>query len=63
MQVIATGNTFSGNTAYYGAAMYTTNSLAGFTLSNNIFTQNTAYDGAAIYKKSIRMILTILILE
>ena len=59
-QLIATGNEFSGNTALYGGAIYSSNILLGFSFSDNIFSENDAYDGGAIYKKSVGIITIVM---
>jgi len=46
------GNTFHGNKAGYGGAIYGNNILLAFNLTNNIFLYNSAYDGGAVYKVS-----------
>jgi len=48
--MIAYNNTFLGNQAGYGGAIYGSNTLLGFDLEANTFLYNYAYDGGAIYK-------------
>jgi len=45
-------NEFTGNSAYYGGAIYSHSPWLTLEMSGNIFSNNSAYDGGSLYKAS-----------